>query len=161
VVLSLSHREVVAQRLLFDFSHAVGMSDARNFMKKMDLSFGPAGLSAGPVHFSYTGWAVVQLHDTCRPSPNDECYLYYDHPFSFESHSWTSSQVVRVYVLFWKLYVADLVIGAEWTNQESAPSRVRDECWLQQRMDRRVHGSRRSGRRRGHVHRTRYQELCC
>jgi hypothetical protein len=83
----------VAQRLLFDFAHAVGRSDARNFMRKMNLSFGPEGLSAGPVHFSYTGWAVVQLHDTCRPSPNDECYLYYDHPFSFESYSWSSQQV--------------------------------------------------------------------
>lgn len=83
----------MAQRLLFDFAHAVGRSDARNFMRKMNLSFGPEGLSAGPVHFSYTGWAVVQLHDTCRPSPNDEGYLYYDHPFSFESYSWSSQQV--------------------------------------------------------------------
>ncbi len=93
VLLSASHRELVAQRLLFDFAHAVGRSDARNFMRKMNLSFGPEGLSAGPVHFSYTGWAVVQLHDTCRPSPNAECYLYYDHPFSFESYSWNSQQV--------------------------------------------------------------------
>lgn len=93
MLLSASHRELVAQRLLFDFSHAVGMSDARNFMKKMSLGFGPEGLSAGPIHFSYTGWAVVQLHESCRPSPNDECYLFYDHPFSFESFSWMNQPV--------------------------------------------------------------------
>eukprot|EP01087_Luapelamoeba_hula_P021633 TRINITY_DN75_c4_g2_i3.p1 TRINITY_DN75_c4_g2~~TRINITY_DN75_c4_g2_i3.p1 ORF type:complete len:1301 (-),score=228.88 TRINITY_DN75_c4_g2_i3:392-4294(-) len=88
IAMGFSEKERFAQRLLFDFAHAVGMSDARNFMKKMNLSFGPEGLSAGPPYAAYTGWAGVRMHDGCRPVPNDDCYLLFDHPFSFESDAW-------------------------------------------------------------------------
>jgi len=47
-------------------------------------------LSAGPVHFVFSGWAFVDILPESRPSPDQEYFLVYDHPFSFESHAWRS-----------------------------------------------------------------------
>ncbi len=48
-------------------------------------------LSAGPVHFAYSGWAFVDILPESTPSPNDDYYLIYNHPFSFEADSWMRS----------------------------------------------------------------------
>jgi predicted hydrocarbon binding protein len=77
-----------ARNILFDLAHALGKSDARNFHRKMNLGDPIAKLSAGPVHFSHTGWAFVDISPESRPSPNDDFYLLFDHPYSFESDAW-------------------------------------------------------------------------
>lgn len=78
----------VAQSLLFDIAHAIGRADARNFHKKMHLTDPVEKLSAGPVHFSHSGWAFVDIFPESRPTPDENYYLVYDHPFSFESAAW-------------------------------------------------------------------------
>jgi signal transduction histidine kinase/ActR/RegA family two-component response regulator len=40
------------------------------------------------VHFAYTGWAFVSILPESRPTPDDDFFLTYHHPFSFESDSW-------------------------------------------------------------------------
>src|SRR5450432_1441124 len=45
-------------------------------------------LSAGPIHFAFSGWAFVDISAESRPSPDENYFLLYDHPYSFESHSW-------------------------------------------------------------------------
>jgi signal transduction histidine kinase len=77
-----------ARNFLFDLAHAVGKSDARNFHRKMNLVDPIAKLSAGPVHFSHTGWAFVDISPESRALPNDDYYLLFDHPYSFESDAW-------------------------------------------------------------------------
>jgi hypothetical protein len=47
-----------------------------------------AKLSTGPIHFAYTGWAYVDIFPESRPSPDQNYYLIYDHPQSFEVESW-------------------------------------------------------------------------
>ncbi|MDQ7823994.1 MAG: response regulator [Candidatus Eremiobacteraeota bacterium] len=79
---------MVAQSLLYDIAHAIGKSDARNFHSKMNLSNPVEKLSAGPVHFAYTGWAFVDIHGDSVATPDEHFCLIYDHPFSFESDSW-------------------------------------------------------------------------
>ena len=54
----------------------------------MNLTDPIARMSAGPVHFSHAGWAFVEILPESRPSPDDECCLVYDHPYSFESDAW-------------------------------------------------------------------------
>jgi len=138
VGLDMDKTEILTQRLLFDFSHTVGMADARNFMKKMNLGFGPEGLSAGPVHFSYTGWAVVQLHDSCRPSPNEDCYLFYDHPFSFESYSWSNQLVPHNDVLETEKRMHSLIQSGQRAGrkqEDTPPPGLCDERRLQQWLD--------------------------
>lgn len=77
-----------ARNFLFDLGHAIGLFDARNFHKKMKLGDPIAKLSAGPVHFSHSGWANVDIFPESRPVPNDEFFLIYEHPFSFEADAW-------------------------------------------------------------------------
>ncbi len=81
----------VARNLLYDIAHSLGKSDADAFAKRMDLRDPNERLSAGPVHFSFAGWAFVDIHVDSVPSPNDDFFLHYDHPFSFESDAWLKS----------------------------------------------------------------------
>jgi two-component system sensor histidine kinase/response regulator len=78
----------VARSLLFDIAHAIGKTDAKNFHKKMKLRDPIEKLSAGPIHFSHSGWAFVDIFPESKPSPDENYYLIYDHPFSFESDAW-------------------------------------------------------------------------
>ena len=78
----------VATSLLFDIAHSIGKTDARMFHRSMDLDDPIEKLSAGPVHFSHTGWAFVDIFPESRPVPNESFFLVYDHPFSFESDAW-------------------------------------------------------------------------
>lgn len=73
---------------LFDIAHSIGKADARSFFSKMAVSDPIEKLSAGPVHFSYTGWAFVEILPESHPTPDEDYYLIYDHPFSFEAHTW-------------------------------------------------------------------------
>lgn len=78
----------VANNLLFDLAHAIGKADARSFQRKMGVSDPIDNLSAGPIHFAFAGWAFVDISPESRPSPDENYFLLYDHPYSFESHSW-------------------------------------------------------------------------
>jgi two-component system, cell cycle sensor histidine kinase and response regulator CckA len=82
--------EEFSRNILFDLAHAIGKSDAHAFHAKMGLVDPVARLSAGPVHFAFTGWAFVDILPESKPQPNDDCYLLYDHPYSFESDAWLS-----------------------------------------------------------------------
>jgi predicted hydrocarbon binding protein len=77
-----------ARNMLFDFSHAIGKSDAECFHKKMHLADPIARLSAGPIHFAHSGWAFVDISPESNPSPDKNFYLLYDHPYSFEADAW-------------------------------------------------------------------------
>jgi len=59
--------DAFARNILFDLAHAVGRSDAQRFHSRMGLSEPIARLSAGPVHFSHSGWAFVDI------SPESTC----------------------------------------------------------------------------------------
>jgi PAS domain S-box-containing protein len=82
----------VARSLLFDAAHTIGVMDARNFHKQMGLKNPIEKLSAGPIHFSHTGWAFVDILAESRPTPDENYYLIYDHPFSFEADAWKKSR---------------------------------------------------------------------
>ncbi|MFX0201967.1 MAG: PAS domain S-box protein, partial [Candidatus Hodarchaeota archaeon] len=79
----------IARSILFDIAHTVGKMDARDFHKKMNLNDPIEKLSAGPIHFAHSGWAFVDIFPESNPSPDENYYLVYDHPFSFESDAWT------------------------------------------------------------------------
>ncbi|MCE9595774.1 MAG: response regulator [Planctomycetes bacterium] len=83
--------ERFARNILFDLAHAIGKSDAQAFHKRMGLVDPVAKLSAGPVHFAYTGWAFVDLFEESTPAQDESCFLVYDHPYSFESHAWMAA----------------------------------------------------------------------
>ena len=82
----------IGRNMLFDFAHLIGIEDGKNFHKKMKLKDPISKLSAGPIHFAYTGWAFVDILPESRPSPDENFYLKYNHPFSFEPDSWIRSK---------------------------------------------------------------------
>ncbi len=81
----------IGKNLLFDLAHTLGINDAQNFHHTMKLTVPMAKLSAGPVHFAYTGWAFVEILPESNPSPDENFCLIYNHPFSFEADSWRRS----------------------------------------------------------------------
>jgi two-component system cell cycle sensor histidine kinase/response regulator CckA len=86
-----------SRAILFDLAHSVGRSDAKNFHDKMQLKDPIARMSAGPVHFSHSGWAFVEVSDEARPTSDDEFVSVYDHPYSFESDAWVRAGRVSTF----------------------------------------------------------------
>ena len=86
-----SEADAFARNLLFDLAHAIGKADAKAFHARMGLQDPVAKLSAGPVHFAHTGWAFVDISPESFPSPDENFYLLYDHPYSFESDAWVQA----------------------------------------------------------------------
>jgi PAS domain S-box-containing protein len=82
----------VAFSFLFDLAHAIGKADAKSFYSRMGVNKPIEKLSAGPIHFAYTGWAFVEIFTASNPTPDDNYYLIYDHPFSFEADTWLKSR---------------------------------------------------------------------
>jgi len=77
----------IGKNLLFDISHVLGLEDAKTFHSKMNLTDPISKLSAGPVHFAYSGWAFVDIIEG-NPTDDENFYLKYNHPYSFEADSW-------------------------------------------------------------------------
>ncbi len=73
---------------LFDIAHSIGKADAKSFFSKMKVSDPIEKLSAGPIHFAYSGWASVKIHPMSNPTEDENFYLIYDHPYSFEAQAW-------------------------------------------------------------------------
>ena len=46
---------LIGRNFLFDIAHVLGLEDATNFHFKMNLKDPISKLSAGPIHFAYTG----------------------------------------------------------------------------------------------------------
>ncbi|MCY2925892.1 MAG: PAS domain-containing protein, partial [Planctomycetota bacterium] len=80
--------EEFARNSMFDLGHALGRSDAKAFHERMHVTDPIERLSAGPVHFAYSGWASVTIYPESNPVADDGFLLVYDHPFSFESDAW-------------------------------------------------------------------------
>ena len=77
--------EEFARNILFDLAHAIGKSDAQRLHEEMGLVDPIQRLAAGPAHFAHSGWAFVDILPESRPSPDENCYFIYDHPYSFEA----------------------------------------------------------------------------
>jgi len=78
----------VALGFLFDLAHALGKADAASFHERMGVTDPLEKLSAGPVHFALAGWARVSILPESSPTPDENYFLTYDHPHSFEAEAW-------------------------------------------------------------------------
>ena len=87
---ALSEQESVeaAYSVLFDIAHTIGKNDAAAFHKATYVSDPIAKLATGPIHFAYSGWAFVDIHSESILTPDENYYLLYDHPNSFEADEW-------------------------------------------------------------------------
>jgi hypothetical protein len=76
---------------LFDLGHNIGKADALTYFNKMDLQDPISKLSAGPVHFAFTGWGFVVVLPESNPTTDSDYFLVYEHPNSFEADSYCRS----------------------------------------------------------------------
>lgn len=78
----------IGNNFLYDNSKVIGKKDAIAFHKRMNLKSPIEKLSAGPVHFAFTGWANVEILAESNPSPDENYLLKFKHHNSFEAQSW-------------------------------------------------------------------------
>jgi len=77
----------IARSFIFDIAHTIGLHDARSVHEKLGSQDAMERLTGGPIHFAYTGWSLVEIHDTSRPVPDENFCLVYEHRYSFEAAS--------------------------------------------------------------------------
>ncbi len=80
--------EAIASQILYNLAHSIGMKDAEDFQKKLNLKTPIEKLATGPVHFAHTGWAMVNIFPESTPSQDENYFLFFSHPYSFESEAW-------------------------------------------------------------------------
>ncbi len=92
VILEKEYGRLAAEKIAYDLGRAAGTQDAEFFIDKLGLEKGPAALSAGPVHFAYAGWAFVDICPESKPTTDENYFLIYDHPYSFEANSYIAEK---------------------------------------------------------------------
>lgn len=80
--------EQAANNFLYILAQSIGREDAKHFVQTQKVTDPIAKLAAGPIHFSFSGWAFVDIFPESKPSPDDNYFLLYDHPYSFEAEAY-------------------------------------------------------------------------
>lgn len=80
--------EAGARQIRYKIAKACGVRDAEMFARRLGVEDPAMKLALGPVHFAHVGWANVELFEECAPQPNEEFFLAYAHPFSFEAQAY-------------------------------------------------------------------------
>ena len=84
---------LAAEKLAYSLGRAAGTKDAEFFIDRLQLARGPEALSAGPVHFAFVGWAFVNIFPESAPSTDEDYFLVYEHPYSFEADSYLREKI--------------------------------------------------------------------
>lgn len=87
-ILEQEYGRLAAEKIAYNLGRAAGIKDAEFFIDKLELEHGPSALSAGPVHFAFVGWAYVDIFPESKPTTDEEYFLIYDHPYSFEANAY-------------------------------------------------------------------------
>lgn len=82
-----------AQEFIYNMARIIGKADSKAFSESRNLTDPNEKLSTGPVMFAHTGWALVDIYDDSRPSPDENYFLHYQHPNTFESEVYKKKQM--------------------------------------------------------------------
>jgi predicted hydrocarbon binding protein len=77
-----------AQFILYEMAYQMGRQDCIRFCENTGAKDPIDRLAAGPVYFSFTGMARVEILPLSRPSPDKDYILVYYHHYSFEAESY-------------------------------------------------------------------------
>ncbi len=78
----------IGNNFLYDNAKVIGKKDAIAFHEQLKLKDPIEKLSAGPIHFAFTGWANVEILPGSNPVPDDSYVLRFQHHNSFEAQAW-------------------------------------------------------------------------
>lgn len=85
--------DIQAAQIAYRFGRACGIRDSRKFHSMFKAGTPIDRLALGPVHFAWTGWAFVDIFEQSRPTMDENYYLVYDHPFSFEAEAYVEAGI--------------------------------------------------------------------
>lgn len=85
--------EAGARQIRYKLGKACGMRDAKMFAERLKVDDPTMRMALGPVHFAHVGWANVDLFDDGSPQPNEDFFMAYDHPYSFEAASYIENGI--------------------------------------------------------------------
>ncbi|HLM73011.1 MAG TPA: XylR N-terminal domain-containing protein [Polyangiaceae bacterium] len=77
--------EDAAMTFIYSTAREIGRNDAKAFADKLGLTDGVARLATGPLHFAHAGWAYVYIFDDSMPAKDENYFLHYSHPNTFET----------------------------------------------------------------------------
>jgi uncharacterized protein len=83
-----SFGEAGARQIRYKIARALGRRDARAYHERLGITDPHMKLALGPVHFAHVGWAFVDIFPESRPSPDENYFLVYSHPYSFEAEAY-------------------------------------------------------------------------
>lgn len=92
-VLAEIYGERGADQIRYKVAKAIGISEARKFHQRFQVSHPMEKLGIGPVYFSFSGWAFVELFEPSQPRPDDQYMLFYRHPHSFEAEPYLAEGI--------------------------------------------------------------------
>ncbi len=82
--IALSGSGELADLIIYEVAKSFGQLDARDYQQRMNVQDPVGMLSAGPIQFSFRGFAHVDIFPISNPSPDENYLLVYDHLNSFE-----------------------------------------------------------------------------
>ncbi|MCA9590124.1 MAG: XylR N-terminal domain-containing protein [Myxococcales bacterium] len=80
-----------ARQIRYRIARALGRRDAQIIHSKLGVTDPTLKLALGPVHFAHVGWSFVEILEDSAPGPDENCFIHYLHPYSFESADWVES----------------------------------------------------------------------
>ncbi len=83
--------ETAADNFLYILARSIGKEDAKHFASVQKVIDPVSKLAAGPISFNYSGWAFVDIFPESKPSQDENYFLVYEHPYSFESEAYVST----------------------------------------------------------------------
>lgn len=95
--IALSGSGELADLIIYEVAKSFGQLDARDYQQRMNVQDPMGMLSAGPIQFSFRGFARVNIFSISNPTPDENYLLVYDHLNSFEveasvkQHEYTQS----------------------------------------------------------------------
>ena len=84
--------QMAAENFLYMLARSLGQEDAKHFYTIQHIEDPVERLAAGPIHFNYSGWAYVDILPESKLSPDENCFIVYDHPYSFECDSFLTER---------------------------------------------------------------------
>ena len=74
-----------ANEFIYKMAREIGRRDSATFSRRLGVTDGVERLASGPVHFAHAGWAFVDILADSAPTTDDDYFLHYYHPNTFEA----------------------------------------------------------------------------
>ena len=82
--------------LIYRMARSIGRADCSELTSRMAAQGDIERIACGPPFFAHNGWAAVNFEPDTKITRDDECFLHYTHPNTFESEVLASRDDIEV-----------------------------------------------------------------